>query len=201
MIRYVLVVGCTGLAFGGSAFAQGTPGPGSLSDSRLAEVLEGDPYVRVTQDGNNNRAELIAIIDAPPAEVWEVLMDYEDFEDWFPDQRESRVVSTSGDSRVIEGETRIPIFRNRTYQLRDSHRTEERDGVTVYIDEWEYIEGSGNIDSNSGFWYAEPYGEGQTWLRMVLEADLGMWLPDAVLNWGTRRVLPGIVEGLEEQLD
>ena len=95
----------------------------------------------------------------------------------------------------------MPVLRNRTYELRDQTRTLTVDGQTHYIDTWNYVEGSGNLDSSSGFWYLRPVDEvgARTLVRMVVYADLGMWLPRAILNWGTRRMLPGIAEGIQAE--
>ncbi|MCB9506542.1 MAG: hypothetical protein H6697_02615 [Myxococcales bacterium] len=186
------------------ALGQERPGPARISATAMANVAAGTPYVAVTQEGNDNRAELVAVIDAPPAEVWAVIMAYEVYESWFPDQREASVVSSSGRSRVLSGTTAVPILRDRTYQLNEQSRTSTNDaGQTVYIDTWDYIAGSGNLESSTGFWYVYPYDDAatRTVVRMVVQADLGIWLPSAILNWGTRRMLPGIAEGIQARCD
>jgi len=185
--------------------AQERPAPPRLSAERMATVASGTPYAAVTQqENNNNRAELVAVINAPVDEVWAVVFDYGRYSTWFPDQRRSTVDSTSGRSRVLSGTTAVPILRDRTYQLNEQYRTTTNDaGQTVYIDTWDYIPGSGNLESTSGFWYIAPYDDAntRTVVRMVVHANLGMWLPNAIINWGTRRILPGIASGIQAQCD
>lgn len=184
-----------------AASASETPAPPALTDAQRATIEAGEVYVAVERDDSDNRAELIAIIDGAPSDVFDVIVDFASYERWVDDQIESTVVSRDGNHAVLQGETRVPVFRNRTYRLNDTQRTESRDGHTVYIDEWDYIDGSGNMEENEGFWFVMPY-EGdpnRTLIRMVLHADLGMFLPPAVINWGTRRALPDLAAGIQSE--
>jgi uncharacterized protein YndB with AHSA1/START domain len=176
------------------------PAAPRLSDSRIERLEAGEVVTDVETENRNNRAEMICLIEAAPDEVWDVIMNYGDYEDWFPDQLEAEVRS-DGSSRLIYGETRVPVFRNRTYELRDSAEQRTVDGETVFVNTWEYVDDSGNMDSSTGFWWVEPYDASRTLVRLVVHADLGMSLPQAIVNWGTRRMLPGIAEGIQEQCD
>ncbi len=204
MLRVVSVAafGVASLSFG-LVGAQEMPGPRELSEEQEVALLEGDPIAEVTRNGQNNRAELVAIIDAPPGDVWEVVIAYDRYEGWFPDQIVADIIERDDGTGVLYGETRVPVLRNRTYRLTEVRRSEVIDGETVFIDEWEYVPDSGNLDSSTGFWYITPYGDSgeQTLVRMVVSADLGIWLPQTLINWGTRRMLPGIAEGIQEQVD
>jgi uncharacterized protein YndB with AHSA1/START domain len=183
------------------AFAQQErPSAPRLSDSRIERLEEGEVITDVETDGQNNRAEVVCLIEAQPDEVWAVVMDYDRYESWFPDQIEAEV-RVSGDPRTLYGETRVPVFRNRTYVFEDSAYERTVDGETVYVNTWEYVADSGNMDSSTGFWWVEPYDDERTLVRMVVHADLGMALPQAIINWGTRRILPGIAAGIQEQCD
>lgn len=176
-------------------------GPPTLSAGQRAALEDGEVIVAVTREDTANRAEVIAVIDGAPADVFAVITDFSSYERWVADQVESVVVSGEAGRFVLQGETRVPVFRNRTYRLDDVHRTEVIDGHTVYIDEWDYIQGSGNMDENEGFWIVMPYNgdEARSLIRMVLYADLGMLLPPAVINWGTRRALPNLVAGIQSE--
>lgn len=182
------------------AAAQESPSAPRLTDSRVERLEAGEVVTDVETEGRNNRAEMVCLIDAQPSEVWDVVMDYDRYESWFPDQLEAEV-RVSGNPRRIYGETRVPVFRNRTYVFEDTQSERTVDGETVYINTWEYVEDSGNMDSSTGFWWVEPYDDNRTLIRMVVHADLGMALPQAIINWGTRRMLPGIAEGIQEQCD
>src|SRR5690554_1111969 len=79
-----------------AAFEYETPAPPVLAPAQIEELLGGEPIVSVERDGNENRAELIAIIDADIGDVWSVVYAYEDYPSWFPDQLEARVLNTDG---------------------------------------------------------------------------------------------------------
>ena len=170
-----------------------------LTEGQRARIERGEVITSVESDGGENRAELIALIEGDAASVWSVITDFESYEAWVPDQANSEVVQRSGNVWVLEGETRVPILPNRRYRLRDVRSERVVNGQTVYIDEWEYIENSGNMEENRGFWYVAPYDETRTLIRMVVFADLGMPVPQSVINWGTRRALPGLAEGIQQQ--
>jgi hypothetical protein len=38
-------------------------------------------------------------------------------------------------------------------------------------------------------------------VKYVINADLGVWLPGPVVTWAQRKMLPGIIEGLNEEAD
>ena len=182
------------------AFAQERPAAPRLSDARIERLEDGEVITNVETEGRNNRAEMICLIEAQPEDVWHVVMDYDAYESWFPDQLEAEV-RANGNPRTIYGETRVPVFRNRTYVFEDTASERTVDGETVYVNQWEYVPDSGNMDSSTGFWWVEPYDDTHTLVRMVVHADLGMAVPQAIINWGTRRMLPGIAEGIQEQCD
>lgn len=189
-------------ALASPAFARETPVPPRLTESLRGDLEDGDIVVNVREDGDAHRAELVALVDGSAEDVWAVITDFDSFEDWVPDQVDSTIVEARGaNGAVFSGETRVPILRNRTYQIRDRHRIEERDGVTMYVDEWDYIDGSGNMEENEGYWIVMPYDQdpSKTLIRMVVFADLGMMVPQAVIQWGTRRALPELAEGIREQ--
>lgn len=183
--------------------AQEVPASRDLSSTQLAEIAGGELIRDVTRDGNNNRIELVCAVDGDPANVFAIITDYGSYAGWFPDQVDAEVRQDAGNSRTLYGETRVPILRNRRYEFTDETRTRTVNGETHHIDTWEYVPGSGNLDSTTGFWYVQPmpgFPE-KTLVRMVVYADIGMAVPQALINWGTRRMLPGIAEGLQEQLD
>lgn len=181
------------------AGASETPAAPVLSDQQRARIERGEVITMVETQGDENRAELIALIEGDAASVWSVIADFESYEAWVPDQTSSDVVQRSGNVWVLEGETRVPILPNRRYRLRDVRSERIVDGQTVYIDEWEYIENSGNMEENRGFWYVAPYDATRTLIRMVVFADLGIPVPQSVINWGTRRALPDLAEGIQQQ--
>lgn len=172
-----------------------------LSDRDRTVLERGDVITEVRSEGDSNRAELVALIAGEPEDVFAVIADFGSYEDWVDDQARSEVIEQNGDVWVLEGETRVPVFPNRHYRLVDSRSERMVDGERVFIDEWELVEDSGNMEENTGFWWVQRYDEERTIVRMVVFADLGMALPQSIINWGTRRALPDLAAGIQEQHD
>jgi hypothetical protein len=55
------------------------------------------------------------------------------------------------------------------------------------------------MDDVNGYWLLTSHSSGCTLVRYVINADLGIWLPDAIINWATRSMLPGIISGLRDR--
>ena len=199
MLRVSILVALVALAL--PVAAQESPAARALSgeDRRLLEG--GETIVEVTTEGRSNRAELVSLITGEPGDVFAVIADFESYETWVDDQAESVVLERDGDTWLLQGETNVPVFPNRHYRLRDTRSERVVNGETVYVDEWELVEEYGNMDENTGFWWVQRYDAQRTIVRMVLFADLGMPLPQSIINWGTRRALPNLADGIQEQHD
>ena len=189
-----------------SAWAQADPEPHELDGEDWQEVVDGDVYIDVER-GDPNRGEAVGIIEAPMDEVTAIILDYERFDEWYPGQLDPRLLEldeASGNARAY-GEVEMPWpVRNRTYEV-DVEGGEGTDAAGNPYNwlRWNYVEGTGNLDELYGFWYITPYGANgeHTLVRYVVYADMGVWVPDPVIRWATRRMLPGIIEGLRERHD
>ena len=181
------------------ASAQETPAIPSLSADQIAEMRDGEVMVS-TQRGDPNRGEAIGIVCAPIDELWEIVLDFDNMHRWFPDMLVSDIVSRDGEGAVGYGETNMPWpVANRTWQARTVPGQRTIGGVEAYVAVYEYVDGSGNMDEMYGYWLLTPADDGCTLVRYVVNADLGIWLPDVIINWASRRLLPGTVEGLGER--
>lgn len=173
------------------ASAQETPTP--ITSAQLAEVLAGEILVETERGEDINRGQVIGQVDAPIAEVSEIVRDTETHESWFPDTVESTAVSPG----VTTGRTHLPLLRDRYWRIEGTHATPTYDGIECEVMTYEYDHAyeEGNMDELYGYWLLCPNGGG-TAVKYVINADLGVWLPRAIVNWAQRQLLPGIIEGL-----
>ena len=174
------------------ALADEVAGPRQLTARDIERLGSGKKITSVTP-GDVNRAEVVGVVNAPAADVWRVIADYDAYRNWFPDQESSRVISRSGDDVVLEGEVDMPFpLSDRNFKIRDHRMTRTVDGETHYYDAWTYVKDSGNIEDTTGYWYVMPFQHdpNRSVVRLVIKADFGVPLPDFILNWGTRRQLP-----------
>lgn len=167
---------------------------GELTEARGGEILV------EAERGELNRGVVIGWVNAPVAEVAEIVRDTDTHEEWFPDTVESREISSSGTSSVSEGRTHVPIVRDRYWRLIGTETATTFNGLNCVVMHYDYDQDyeDGNMNSLFGYWLLCPY-DGGTAVKYTINADLGIWLPNAIVNWAQRRMLPGIVTGLQER--
>ena len=190
----------TGLAVEAHAWA--TPERPRLNDELVERLRNGERVVH-TRRAEINRGEVMAIVNVPIEGVYQILRAYNDYIHWYPDQVHARLLEETDTSGVAEGTVRVPFpFANRHYIVDVRGQQSEYEGRTVVTLQWLYREGSGNMEQLYGYWYLERWQddpENKTLLRYQLNVDLGVWLPPPVVRWATRRMLPGIIDGLERR--
>ena len=187
-----------------AAFAQReSPRVPNLDADEIEELMDGDAIVDTERGEGVNRGDVIGLIHAPMDEVWEIVQDFENLDRWFPDMQDTELVG----SDLGQGGTNMPWpVADRRWQI-ELDREEGRvvDGITANVAWWTCNQDyeDSNVDDTYGYWlvYTWPDNPEYTLVRYVINADLGIWLPDPVIRWATRRLLPGMVEGLQERHD
>lgn len=167
------------------------------------EQLRAGEYLIAGERGDMNHATVVGVVDVPILHVYEMIRDFDAYPEWYPDQVEAELLEQTETTGVASGTVRVPFpFANRTYVMDVVGEEGRHEGRTVVTIQWKYREGSGNLNDSYGFWYLEQWEddpEGRTLVSYNLWADLGMWLPDAIVRWATRRMLPGILNGIESR--
>jgi hypothetical protein len=123
---------------------------------------------------------------------------------WFPDMLESEMLTRTERTGRSRGITNMPWpISNRNYQVDGEYNQYTFDGHECHAIEYQYVPGSGNMDALFGYYLLCPYNGSteRTIMKYVINADVGVWLPAAVISWAQRRMLPGIVEGLRERYE
>ena len=200
-LLFALVV--AGPLISSAALAQESVTAIVLDDELEAELLDGDHYID-TETGRLNRGEVIGLVRAPMQDVYDIIMDFDNESEWFPDEEESEILRTEGDSIIGRGRTNVPWpIADRHWEVRTTPSTETLNNVECYVIRFEYIEGSGNLDEMHGYWVLRPYGDNNefTLVKYVLNVDLGIALPRAILNWAGRSMFPGIIDGLNDRYE
>lgn len=175
-----------------------TPAQRPLTEANIKKLEAGGQIVQVTSEGGN-RGEVVGVVNAPTAQVWRLLMNYDDYRRWFPDQKESKTVSRQNGISILQGVVDLPWpFTNRSFQIRDTNVTTTVNGETHYHNGWTYVPNSGNVHDTTGFFYVSPFkgDPNRSLVRIVIKADFGIPVPDFVLAWGSRRMFPRIIEAI-----
>lgn len=182
-----------------NAAAQETPTP--ITSSQFDAIAAGEVLVD-TERGDINRGQVIGLVNAPVDEIATIVGDSDTHDQWFPDTVESSASSTGANSSVTTGRTHLPIVRDRYWRIEGEHTQVTFDGISCELMTYAYDDSyeEGNMDELFGYWLLCPSGEG-TAVKYVINADLGVWLPPAIVNWAQRRLLPGIIEELQARHD
>ena len=186
------------------ATAQQTPVMPTISDSLRTELEAGDIDVNVTVDGHTINGGVTAIINAEPDAVWAVVSNFVGQERWVPNFQNARVVSGSGARFVAYAETDLPWpLTTRTWQVSLHNRQTNVGGQECYVSSWTYIEGSGNMVDQTGFWIVTQYQDdpSRTFVHYRFRADAGISTPDFIERHTTRNLLPDIINGLRRVVD
>jgi hypothetical protein len=185
------------------AWAQYTPARPQLSEAAWNEVRNGDVWLQVTVNGQVIEGDVVAVIRADAARVWAAVSDFAGQDRWVPDLEDARIVSTQGNIQVGAATTRLSWpLSNRTWQVRIHNRAQTVGGVEGWVSTWEYIEGSGNMLDQSGYWLVQPWQEDPTatLVRYRFRANAGISAPDGIERSVTRRMLPNVIRGLRQHL-
>lgn len=185
-----------------AASAQNRPSAPRLDEGRITRLEAGEKLVYATVE-QMNRGEVVGVIDATMEEVFAVLEDMDRYTRWYPDQRAAALISRTENAAQASGEVHLPFpFPNRTYIVDIDGEERVIDGVRTVQLRFQYVPGSGNFNDMYGFWWLQPWqgNDQRTLVRFVLNADLGVWLPDFVIRWAQRSMLPGIVDGLRREV-
>lgn len=185
-----------------SATATATEPVTPFRSSEIAEAAAGEILV-TGEPGDVNRGVVIGMLNAPIDEIVAIIQDVDNHEHWFPDTDNTTLLSQDGATATFSGETHVPILPDRRWTNRGTHRTHNFTTGECHVFEYEYVEDSGNMDVLHGYWLLCPYEEdaSKTMLKYVINADLGVPLPNSLINWASRRMLPGVIEGLQARHD
>ena len=172
-----------------------------ITSAEVARVAEGERLVS-GEPGDVNRGVVIGLVNAPVAEVDAILQDVGNHDQWFPDTNNTVVISSEGASMRFSGETEVPVLRDRQWTNDGTRSTQTFNGVECVVFTYEMVPGTGNMDELFGYWLLCPHdASGGTIVKYVINADLGIPLPNALLNWAARRMLPGVIDGLQARYD
>ena len=175
--------------------AQANEVPTPISRTQFTAAAAGEVLIEA-QRGTPNRGQVIGFVAAPLADVVAIVIDTNTHSTWFPDTVESRTIERNGSTGISSGVTHVPLLRDRTWTITGNHSRPRYNGVQCDLVEYDYVADSGNMNDLFGYWLMCPEGEG-TVVKYVINADLGVWLPGAVVTWAQRRMLPGIISGLQ----
>jgi ribosome-associated toxin RatA of RatAB toxin-antitoxin module len=131
---------------------------------------------------------------ATPAEVMEVVADFDAYPDWVGNLEEVDVLARDrrGRGTRVAFRLRTPVG-DQAYTL--AYRYQPRDaGIS-----WTYVEGT--LEDLAGAYVLEPTGDGTTRVTYRLEVELGVPLPGLVKRQAARQIVRSALNDLKRRVE
>ncbi|MBL8918716.1 MAG: SRPBCC family protein [Myxococcaceae bacterium] len=169
-------------------------------------------YGRQREDGGAVREmKAIGLIDAPPADVWKAVRDYDNYPKTMPYVEDGKVLSREGGDRITV-----------LYSLLNTPMVDRRDYIIRLIDESNWQEGKGfmkvtwtvvndmddkvpvpkdvvRVRVNEGYWLLEPREEGKkTFATYYVFTDPGGSIPNFIINKANTLAVPRVFEAIKK---
>jgi len=135
------------------------------------------------------------LIEAPAAEVMDVLVDYEAYPAW-ADVKTARIVERGegGVATKVAFEVEVPVLGRAEYTL--AYRYAPGDAGMS----WVSTEARGSVTNITGEYLLDEV-DGQTAVTYRLAVELGVLLPGFVRTQGAKRVIDNALEGLKRRVE
>ena len=157
----------------------------------LASRLQNGEVVAGSVPGSGVRAaQAVAVVDAPPRLVRELLAGFGDYHAFVPRVVASRQVKPN--RFLIESELPWPVSRAWAYVQVQSG---SRDGAEVVT--WKMI--NGTVKTYEGAAWIQPYGRGRSLLTYQMLAVPRTFAPEGLLNSGLRAAASRMVDAVRRQ--
>jgi carbon monoxide dehydrogenase subunit G len=136
------------------------------------------------------------VIEAPPAEVMDVLTDFEAYPEW-ADVKSATILERGegGLGTKVAFEVDVPILGRASYTL--AYRYAPGDGGMSWIS----TEARGAVSNITGEYLLTDVEDDETTVVYRLAVDLGVLLPGFVRTQGEKRVIDNALEGLKRRVE
>jgi hypothetical protein len=171
--------------------------PFKLTPAELRQVANGEVVAKIVPlEGTGQSGVAIGTIAAPIDEVIKGIQNVKEHTRYFPRLMEARLVSGSGNVRVVHQKIDVPFpLQDRSYDITTT-ASRTAAPLDVFQSTWKYIQGSGNIVDTTGGWTLTPIDARTTLAYYHVRADIGTWLPQWLLNIANKSTLPDVIKGM-----
>jgi ribosome-associated toxin RatA of RatAB toxin-antitoxin module len=173
-----------------------------LTDEQRTALDKGEILVHLAaiKDTPVKKATAIALVDAPPEQVFAVLTDYNEFTRFMPYCKKVKLQKRKDEKSWVRFELDFPWpIGDRHYVLQMTDRREEVAGTPVLVSRWTYEPDSGNINDSKGSWELIAYGPKRSFVRYTVFTDPGGSVPNWAGNMATEVAVPKVIQGLRER--
>jgi len=165
-------------------------------------------YTRSKADSEVREVQAQATIEGPAARVYKVLNDLDNYKDFMPYTRESKVVGREGKATFFYSCIAAPIVANRDYTLRMTDQSNMDPTSGFYKISWDAAndkgpalkDGTVRIDVNKGHWLLEPTEDGKTTATYYVYTNPGGAIPTWLINKANKDSVPDIFRAIRKRM-
>ena len=165
-------------------------------------------YSRAKAGSDQREFKGIGLIEAPPAVVFAVLDDIDNYPKFMPYTAQSRVLKREKDSVIIYQRLNVPLISDRDYTLRTRYDKWTGDNGTIYRLRWQTandlgpvaVSGVLRVAHTEGGWLLEPEGKSATRGVYTVHSDTGGAIPAFLANSGSRTAVRKLFEAVRKQV-
>lgn len=172
------------------------PSGRALDQQQLAALGKGEILTNLVDVPGSAapRGTAVAIVDAPPAEVYTVFTDYRHFAEFMPYVSSVRIDRVAPPSTTVSFTLDLPLLGDRRYQL------QYLDSPHELMSQWRYT-GVGDINEATGSIVVAPFGDGRrSIVRYTVVSDPGGHLPDFIKRRVARPGMKKVLEAVRERV-
>ena len=169
-------------------------------------------YGRQREDGGAVREmKAIGLIDAPPAEVWKAVRDYDNYPKTMPYVEDGKVLSREGGDKitVLYSKLNTPMVDRRDYIIRLVDESNWQDGKGFMKVTWTVVNDMDDkvpvpkdvvrVRVNEGYWLLEPREDGKkTFATYYVFTDPGGSIPNFIINKANTLAVPRVFEAIKK---
>lgn len=196
------------VAFGTSVLGNNNSELVNLSKSDTKKLIGGEIVITESRETENTEQtySLNALINAPIKVVYDVIVDYESYNDFMPNIENVEVTEISDSTSYMDYTILLPLNYKKYYRVRMLHKfTETEANISWKLVKYPtYIEPVKTIRNTTGYWTLSKYEDSDytTLLEYHIYTDPGEipfgcgWIVDFL----TKQQLPNILNALRNRV-
>lgn len=136
----------------------------TLSVQERTALEGGEVIVSAAREGDNGQFVARVLIDAPVAQAWEVLTDYDNFEKFLPNIENSELLSSEDNRRVFEQMNVISVVPS----VLEINSRVVIESTEIYPNTVDFRLVDGDLEALQGVWQLDPVVTGEAGKERVL---------------------------------
>ena len=136
-------------------------------------------------------AQRTITINAPVEKCWAVISDYERYPEFLPEVKKIKTANRRGNEVDVQYEAEVVKIIKYTVHMREEAPSKVS---------WSFIDGEFMKD-NKGGWVLEDGGNGTTKATYTIAVEVGMLVPETIVNALVDTQLPKLLENFKKRIE